>query len=87
MYISKYIDVFDVGNTTSLEELKAIFSGEADLVEDEDYGINYLKLLQDGNCSSYRNEEYGFQLSLPDDWNDCKLIRNIFISPDEEITI
>ena len=45
----------------------------------------YAKIVQSWNFSNYKNDEYGFELNLPESWNDWMLVHFKSVSNTDEI--
>ncbi len=44
--------------------------------ESNNYYTHRAKIVRTWNIYDYKNEEYGFQLTLPESWNDCMIAHN-----------
>jgi len=52
---------------------------------DDFWYTTYAKIVQSWNFSNYKNDEYGFELNLPESWNDWMLVHFKSVSNTDEI--
>ena len=52
---------------------------------DDFWYTTYAKIVQSWNFSNYKNDEYGFELNLPESWNDWMLVHFKSVSNIDEI--